>query len=70
MKTITRTFDIISNSLDHHSKKEYVASKVNGKWITYSTQEFYDKVQYISSALIELGFRHGDKIATITFWTT
>ena len=66
MKTITRTFDIISNSLEQYPKKKYVASKVNGKWITYSTQEFYDKVQYISSALIELGFRHGDKIATIT----
>jgi len=66
MKTITRTFDIISNSLEQYPKKKYVASKVNGKWITYSTQEFYDKVQYISSALFELGFRHGDKIATIT----
>jgi len=34
--------------------------------VHYSTEEFYKLVQYVSSGLLELGFRQGDKIATIT----
>jgi long-chain acyl-CoA synthetase len=63
---IARVFDLLTNLKTNYPKETIIGTKKNGKWITYSTDEFYKLTQYFSSGLIELGFRQGDKIATIT----
>jgi long-chain acyl-CoA synthetase len=62
---ITRTFDILPHALQNHPFDDCLAAKENGKWKKYSTQEFSDKVNQMSNALIELGVKPGDKIASI-----
>jgi long-chain acyl-CoA synthetase len=41
-------------------------SKHNGEWITTSTQEYVDKANAISRALLKLGVKPNDKIAIIS----
>lgn len=66
MKNPTRNFDILDVALAKHPLKNALTSKVNGQWISISTEEFHQKVQELSSGLIEIGVSKGDKIATIT----
>lgn len=66
MKNPTRNFDILDVALAKHPLKNALSSKVNGQWISISTEEFHQKVQELSSGLIEIGVSKGDKIATIT----
>jgi len=63
---ITRVFDLLTHLKENYQKDVLIGAKEKGKWRTYSTNEFYKMVQYFSSGLLELGFRQGDKIATIT----
>ena len=62
---ITRTFDILPYALTNHPFEDCLAAKENGTWRKYSTQEFSDKVNQMSNALIEIGVQPGDKIASI-----
>lgn len=62
---ITRTFDILPYALKNHPFDDCLAAKENGEWRKYSTQEFSDKVNQMSNALIEIGVQPGDKIASI-----
>ena len=62
---ITRTFDILPYALKNHPFDDCLAAKENGEWRKYSTQEFSDKVNQMSNALIEIGIQPGDKIASI-----
>lgn len=62
---ITRTFDILPYALKNHPLSDCLASKENGVWIKYSTQDYSDQVNQMSHALIELGVQPGDKIASI-----
>jgi long-chain acyl-CoA synthetase len=63
--SITRVFDIIPQLLDKYKKPNALAAKENGKWITCSTQEFADSVNYLSYGLYNLGLEREDKIAII-----
>jgi len=62
---ILRTFDILPYALKNHPFEDCLASKEKNSWRKYSTQEFSDKVNQMSNALIELGIQAGDKIASI-----
>lgn len=62
---IKRTFDILPYALKNHPFKDCLAAKINGQWKTYSTQDFSNKVNQMSNALIELGVKSGDKISSI-----
>ena len=46
--------------------KLMMTSKVDGEWKAYSTKEFIDAVDQASRALLELGVKHGDKVALIS----
>ena len=64
---VTRIFDL----LPYYEKKfkpknDVLAGKENGKWVTYSMQQYRETVNAISFALINLGVKPGDKIATIS----
>lgn len=43
-----------------------MTSKVGGEWKSYSTKEFIEAVDQTSRALLELGVKHGDKVALIS----
>ena len=66
MKNINRTFDILPYVLENYPQKIAIAGKRNNKWASYSSAEFYENTQYVSSGLLELGYASGDKIASIT----
>ncbi|MFY9308403.1 MAG: long-chain fatty acid--CoA ligase [Bacteroidia bacterium] len=63
---VTRVFDIIPQLLAKYNKPNALAAKENGKWVTYSTQQFADTVNNLSYGLIGLGVERNDKIAIIS----
>lgn len=62
---ITRIFDILPQLLEKYNKPNALGAKENGKWRTYSTQEFVDYVNHLSYGLHNLGLDREDKIAII-----
>ena len=62
---ITRIFDILPQLKEKYNKPNALAAKENGKWRTYSTQEFIDYVNNLSYGLYNLGLEREDKIAII-----
>ncbi|MEN8812735.1 MAG: AMP-dependent synthetase/ligase [Candidatus Arcticimaribacter sp.] len=61
----TRLFDFLAQQLEQPLDK-CLNTKYNGKWVATSTQEFYDKVQQASRKLLQMGVKHGDKVALIS----
>lgn len=63
----TRIFDILASYQEKFTKPTMVASKSNGIWRNYSTQEFTDHVTNISKGLVARhGIQKGDKIAIMS----
>lgn len=62
---VTRLFELVKRFHDKYPKPDALAAKENGKWITYSTQDFVDTVDNFSYGLIALGLQRNDKIALI-----
>ncbi len=62
---ITRIFDILPQLLEKYNKPNALGAKENGKWRTYSTQDFVDYVNNLSYGLYNLGLDREDKIAII-----
>src|SRR6056297_1393393 len=63
---VTRTFDLLERYKNHYQKDDALAGKQNGKWVRYSTNEYIKYSHYFSYGLLSLGFKKGDKIATIS----
>ncbi len=63
---IKRTFDFLDNALENFPRDDAFSVKRNGKWDKYSTQYIKEKADLFSMGLIELGFKKGDKIATVS----
>ena len=61
-----RTFDLLERNLNLQPNTDALAAKADGKWIKYSVQEYNDFARWFALGLLELGFKKGDKIATIT----
>jgi long-chain acyl-CoA synthetase len=61
---ITRIFDLLEDYL-RQPKQDALAAKVNGKWITYSTQDFVNYAYDLASGLIHAGIKPEDKIGII-----
>ncbi len=67
MDTITRTFDIIDYLLKNYpNKTDILAGKQNNIWVTYSVFDYINYTNYISCALLELGFQREDKILSVS----
>ncbi len=66
MSTITRLFDFPYHQLEKYNLSDALVTKYNGEWIKTSTQEYLDKANAISRALIRLGVQKNDKIAVIS----
>lgn len=62
-----RTFDLLERYRNEFAgKKDALVSKVRGKWIPVSAEEYVQYSTDIALGLLALGFEPGDKIATIT----
>ena len=62
MKT-QRLFDIPAYQLEHYPKAIAVATKENGQWRGYSTQELIAIAERTALGLMKLGIGPGDKVA-------
>jgi long-chain acyl-CoA synthetase len=63
---VTRTFDILDKCMEEFPREDALGGKKNGEWYTYSTEEYYKKANQFALGLLAMGFRKGDKVATVT----
>ena len=64
---VTRIFDIIPHYENNYKLKDDVlAGKENGQWVKHNLPKYKDTANNISYALMSLGIKKGDKIATIS----
>lgn len=66
MTKITRLFDFAHYQLKNYKIDNALVTKQNGAWQKTSTQEYVDKANAISRALLQLGVQKNDKIAVIS----
>jgi long-chain acyl-CoA synthetase len=66
MIKITRLFDFPYYQLEKNNIQDCLVTKYNGVWVKTSTQEYVDKSNAISRALVRLGIEKNDKIAIIS----
>ena len=63
---ITRIFDFPYYQLDNAPLQKSYNFKKDGKWQSISTETFIKEVNKVSSSLLSLGVKPGEKIAVIT----
>ena len=63
---VTRLFDFPYYQLKHYPQEKCLVSKNGNVWINTSTQQYINKANAVSNALLKLGIKPGDKIAVIT----
>ena len=66
MTQITRLFDFPYYQLEKNNIPDCLVTKYNGVWVKTSTQEYVDKANAISRALLRLIVNKNDKIAIIS----
>lgn len=66
MTEIKRLFDFPYYQLENKPNDAALVTKYDGKWVKTSTQEYLDKANSISRALLRLGVKKNDKIAVIS----
>ncbi|AXT19637.1 long-chain fatty acid--CoA ligase [Flavobacteriaceae bacterium AU392] len=66
MANITRLFDFPYHQRDTYNLDKAFTTKYDGEWQSISSQEYIDKANAISRALLRLGVKKGDKIAVIS----
>ena len=66
MTKITRLFDFPYYQLEKNNIHDCFVTKYNVEWVKTSTQEYINKSNTISRALLRLGVNKNDKIAIIT----
>ena len=63
---VTRTFDLIAWTHEKYPRPDMYCGKQDNKWIKYSSEEAMKNINWVSYGLLSMGFKKGDKIATIT----
>lgn len=66
MASITRLFDFPYHQLEKYNIPDALVTKQNGVWEKTSSQEYINKANTISRALLRLGIQKNDKIAIIS----
>ena len=64
--TPSRIFDILSFQVETHPLEKCLSDKRNGNWESISTLKYFESVNHVSAALIEMGVKPQDKIALIS----
>jgi len=62
----SRLFDILEYAINNHPLENALNTKYDGEWENISTHKYAEKVNLVSSALINIGVLPGDKIAMIS----
>lgn len=65
MKDPKRLFDFPYYQLEQYPQEKALVTKYNGKWVATSTQEYIDKANTISRALLRMGVQPNNKVALI-----
>ncbi len=63
---VTRVFDLLTEQLQEFPQPDCLATKIDGEWVKYSTQEVVDTANTLSLALLKSGIQKNDKIALIS----
>ncbi len=63
---VRRTFDLLDRYAENYVVEDALAIKRNKKWELFSTQEYIDNSHYFAYGLMEMGYKVGDKIATVS----
>jgi len=66
MNAITRLFDFPYYQLEKYNISDAFVTKYGNEWVKTSTQEYINKANTISRALLRLGINKNDKIAIIS----
>ena len=66
MQNITRLFEFAYYQLENYNLDKALVTKYDGKWVVTSSQEFVDKSNAVSRALLRMGVKANDKIAVIS----
>lgn len=61
-----RLFDLLHRYSRLYNKPDMLAAKVDGKWVTYSSDEVVEDANLISYALFDMGLQKGDHITVIS----
>ncbi len=64
---ITRIFDFIYHQQQTCPQREAFGACVNGKWIFYSTDEIVGLSRQLSTGLLKLGLKKGDRVGMISY---
>jgi len=63
---VSRTFDLLERLQKEFPKKDALVGKINGEWKYFSTDDYVENTNLLSYGLLKLGFKKGDKIATVS----
>ncbi|MEW4924786.1 AMP-dependent synthetase/ligase [Algibacter sp. 2305UL17-15] len=66
MKDVKRLFDFPYHQLNNAPLEASLVTKYDGEWVATSTQEYLDKANALSRALLKMGIKKDDKIAIIS----
>lgn len=63
---VTRIFDLLNYACEKYPRPDCLASKIDGQWVSVSTEEYRMKAKWLAYGLLTLGVQKGDKIATVS----
>ncbi len=64
--TPTRIFDLLDRFITRFPKHNVLSEKIDGKWSFYTSEQYNQIAHQFAYGLLEMGFKKGDKIATVT----
>jgi long-chain acyl-CoA synthetase len=62
----SRNFDLLESFTKNFPGKQVLAEKMDGSWKFYTSEQYSEIAHQFACGLLELGFRKGDKIMTVT----
>ena len=62
----TRNFDLLERFTTNFPGKQALSEKIDGKWTFYTSEKYSQISHQFALGLLELGFKKGDKIMTVT----
>jgi long-chain acyl-CoA synthetase len=64
--TPTRIFDLLEHLVRQFPNHNVLSEKTDGRWIYYTSEQYHEIAHQFAWGLLELGFKKGDKIITVT----
>ena len=63
---IERIFDLLDDLKKSNQRDDMLAVKRNGRWERFSTDDYYEKVNYLAYGLLAEGVSKGDKVISLS----